>query len=145
MTPKVANPAKRSLAGRANTSHALGFNVAPGSLARHLVRYQRGRFMGRPGGSPCESPCLALIDAFPESVYIRIMPVGKIQVGQVWKKDDSGESYLITKVYNEAIATFALLRKTGAEAEGTVKVKVDQRGPTQALPGFTYTQESDQF
>jgi hypothetical protein len=52
---------------------------------------------------------------------------------------------LITKVYNEAIATFALLRKTGAEAEGTVKVKVDQRGPTQALPGFTYTQESDQF
>jgi hypothetical protein len=73
------------------------------------------------------------------------MPVGKIQVGQVWKKDDSGESYLITKIYNEAIATFALLRKTGAEAEGTIKIKVDQRGPSQALPGFTYTQESDHF
>jgi hypothetical protein len=73
------------------------------------------------------------------------MPVGKIQVGQVWKKDDSGESYLITKVYNEAIATYALLRKTGAETEGTVKVKVDRRGTAQALPGFTYTQESDQF
>ncbi|HXN73181.1 MAG TPA: hypothetical protein VN881_11685 [Candidatus Acidoferrales bacterium] len=52
---------------------------------------------------------------------------------------------MITKIYNEAIATFALLRKTGAEAEGTVKVKVDQRGPAQALPGFTYTQESDSF
>lgn len=80
-----------------------------------------------------------------ESVYIHIMPVGKIQVGQVWRKDDSGESYLITKVYNEAIATYALLRKTGAEAEGTVKVKVDRHGAAQALPGFTYTQESDQF
>ncbi|MGD0545164.1 MAG: hypothetical protein ABSB65_12205 [Candidatus Acidiferrales bacterium] len=73
------------------------------------------------------------------------MPVAKIQVGQVWKKDDSGESYLITKVYNEAIATYALLRKTGAEAEGTVKVKVDRRATAQDLPGFTYTQESDQF
>jgi hypothetical protein len=104
-----------------------------------------GRPWERPRGFTCESYRRTLIDAFLESVYIRTMPVGKIQVGQVWKKDDSGESYLITKVYNEAIATFALLRKTGAEAEGTVKVKVDQRGPSQALPGFTYTQESDQF
>ena len=80
-------------------------------------------------GFPCESYGRCDIDAWVESVYIRSVPAGKIQVGQVWKKDDSGESYLITKVYNEAIATFALLRKTGAEAEGTVKVKVDQRGP----------------
>ena len=101
--------------------------------------------MGHRTGSQCESDLRTVIDGSLESVYIHTMPVGKIQVGQVWKKDDSGESYLITKVYNEAIATFALLRKTGAEAEGTVKVKVDQRGPTQALPGFTYTQESDQF
>src|ERR1700678_321111 len=96
-------------------------------------------------GFPCESYGRCDIDAPVESVYIRSVPAGKIQVGQVWKKDDSGESYLITKVYNEAIATFALLRKTGAEAEGTVKVKVDQRGASQALPGFSYTQESDPF
>jgi hypothetical protein len=96
-------------------------------------------------GFPCESYRRCVIDAYFESVYICRVPTRKIQVGQVWKKDDSGESYLITKIYNEAIATFALLRKTGAEAEGTVKVKVDQRGPSQALPGFTYTQESDSF
>src|ERR1700733_889955 len=101
--------------------------------------------MVQPRGSPCGSCARALFFALLASFFLPTMPVGKIQVGQVWKKDDSGESYLITKVYNEAIATFALLRKTGAEAEGTVKVKVDQRGPTQALPGFTYTQESDQF
>ena len=109
------------------------------------LRLHSGRSLERRRGFPCESYCCALIDAFLESVYIHTMPVGKIQVGQVWKKDDSGESYLITKVYNEAIATFALLRKTGAEAEGTIKIKVDQRGPSQALPGFTYTQESDHF
>ena len=94
---------------------------------------------------PRESPPRTYIDGPPDSVYICIVPARKLQVGQVWKKDESGESYLITKIYNEAIATFALLRKTGAEAEGTVKVKVDQRGPAQALPGFTYTQESDSF
>ena len=105
-------------------------------------------FVARGSGSrgfPCESRRRCDIDATFESVYIHIVPARKIQVGQVWKKDESGESYLITKIYNEAIATFALLRKTGAEAEGTVKVKVDQRGASQALPGFSYTQESDSF
>jgi hypothetical protein len=69
----------------------------------------------------------------------------KIQVGQVWKKTDTGESYLITKIYNEALATFAILRKAGAENERPEKVKLDRRGPVSELPGFTYTQGSDDF
>ena len=73
------------------------------------------------------------------------MPARKIQVGQVWKSDSTGDSYLITKLYNEALATYAVLRKTGAESERAVKVKVDQRGPAQALPGYTYALESDDF
>jgi len=71
--------------------------------------------------------------------------VSKIQVGQVWKKDDSGENYLITKVYNEALTTYAVLRKTGAESERALKVKVDRRGAAVALPGFSYTQQADDF
>lgn len=73
------------------------------------------------------------------------MPARKIQVGQVWKKDDTGESYLVTKLYNEALATYAILRKAGAENERAEKVKVDRHGPISDLPGFTYTQESDDF
>lgn len=73
------------------------------------------------------------------------MPARKIQVGQVWKKEDTGESYLITKVYNEALATYAILRKAGAENERAEKVKVDRRGPANLLPGFSYAQESDEF
>ena len=73
------------------------------------------------------------------------MPARKIQVGQVWKKDSTGEQYLITKVYSEALATYAMLRKAGAENERAEKVKVDHRGPVKMLPGFTYTQESDDF
>ena len=73
------------------------------------------------------------------------MTLSKIQVGQVWKKDDSGESYLITKVYNEALTTFAVLRKAGAEGERALKVKVDRHGPTLTLPGFSFTQQADDF
>lgn len=73
------------------------------------------------------------------------MPVKKIQVGQVWKKDDSGDTFLITKVYNEALTTFAVLRKTGSESEPPIRIKVSKSGATFNLPGFSYTQESDEF
>ncbi|HEX5422167.1 MAG TPA: hypothetical protein VFW94_01350 [Candidatus Acidoferrales bacterium] len=73
------------------------------------------------------------------------MPIRKLQVGQVWKKDDGGDQYLVTKVYNEALATYVVLRKAGAENEGTVRVKVTRSGEALLLPGFTFTQESDAF
>jgi hypothetical protein len=73
------------------------------------------------------------------------VPARKIQVGQVWKKEDSGENYLVTKVYNEALATFVVLRKTGAESDPPIRVKVSRAGPTISLPGFSYTQEADDF
>jgi len=72
------------------------------------------------------------------------VPAKKVQVGQVWKKD-GGETFLVTKVYNEALATFAVLRKTGAETDPPVRVKVIRSAASQDLPGFTYTQESDEF
>ena len=73
------------------------------------------------------------------------MPARKVQVGQVWKKDDSGESFLVTKVYSEALATFVVLRKAGAETEPAVRVKVSRAGQAVTLPGFSYTQHSDEF
>ncbi len=73
------------------------------------------------------------------------MPVKKVQVGQVWKQDGSGESFLITKIYSEALATFAVLRKTGSETEPPIRIKISQRGATANLPGFTFTQQSDDF
>lgn len=80
-----------------------------------------------------------------ESLYIRNVSTQKIQVGQVWKKDDSGETFLVTKVYNEALATYAVLRKTGAEDQPPLRVKISRAGPAPDLPGFTFTQKSDDF
>lgn len=73
------------------------------------------------------------------------MPARKIQVGQVWKKEGSSESFLVTKVYNEALTTYAVLRKAGAETEPPVRVRVIHNGSSQALPGFSFAQESDEF
>lgn len=73
------------------------------------------------------------------------MPLKKIQVGQVWKKDDTGDSYLITKVYNEALATFAVLRKVGSETEAPLRVRVAHAGASPGLPGFRFAQESEEF
>lgn len=92
-----------------------------------------------------ESLRLSLVDAPGESVYSRNVPVKKVQVGQVWKKDDSGDTFLITKIYSEALTTFAVLRKTGSENEPPIRIKVSKSGATASLPGFSYTQESDEF
>jgi hypothetical protein len=73
------------------------------------------------------------------------VPARKVQVGQVWKKEGGSETFLVTKVYNEALATFAVLRKTGAETDPPIRVKVSRAGGGQSLPGFAYTQESDEF
>lgn len=73
------------------------------------------------------------------------MPVKKVQVGQVWKKDGTGDSFLVTKIYNEALTSFAVLRKTGSETDPPVRVKVVNTGGAADLPGYTYTQQADDF
>ena len=72
-----------------------------------------------------------------------LLAVRKILMGQVWKKDDTSETYLVTKLYNEVFSTFAVLRKVGGEE--ILRVKVEKAGDSAALPGFTYTQDSQDF
>ena len=71
------------------------------------------------------------------------MAVKSIQMGQVWRKDDNGQDYLVTKVYNEVFTQYALLRPAEVNAPDapTVKVKVTKSADGAALPGFTFTQE----
>jgi hypothetical protein len=71
------------------------------------------------------------------------MAVQTIQLGQVWRNDQSGRNYLVTKLYNEVFTQYALLRQadSGATTGDCIKVKV-QKLPTGALlPGYTFTQE----
>jgi hypothetical protein len=72
------------------------------------------------------------------------MAVRLVQMGQVWRKDDNGQDYLVTKVYNEVFSQYAVLRPAEVTAPDapTVKVKVARAASGGvALPGFTFTQE----
>jgi len=71
--------------------------------------------------------------------------VSKIQIGQLWKRDGTGEIYLVTRVYSEALTTMATLRKSGAENEAQIRVKVERAGAGQTLAGFSPAQEDERF
>ena len=66
-----------------------------------------------------------------------------IRIGQVWKKVGTTETFLVTKLYNEALSTIAVLRPTGAATESLVRVRVERRGESQTIPGYTMAQENE--
>ena len=75
------------------------------------------------------------------------MAVKSILLGQVWRKDKDGENYLVTKIYSEVLAQYAVLRRATADAPSaeTVRVKVQQTSEGATLPGYTFTQDSQDF
>jgi len=73
------------------------------------------------------------------------MSVTKIQVGQLWKQDASGDIYLVTRLYSEALNTVAVLRKSGAEGEAQLRVRVERSSKGQTLVGFSPAQEEESY
>jgi hypothetical protein len=74
------------------------------------------------------------------------VPVKTIQLGQLWRNEQSGELYLVTKVYNEVFSQIAMLRRAGAQPDAdTIRVKVQKGGDGASLPGYTFAQQSQDF
>lgn len=73
------------------------------------------------------------------------MSAMKIQVGQLWKKDGTGDIYLVTRLYSEALNTMVILRKSGSEGEAQIRVRVERAGSGQKIPGFSPAQEDENF
>jgi hypothetical protein len=75
------------------------------------------------------------------------MAVKSIQLGQVWRNDADGKNYLVTKVYNELFTQFAMLRPAEVNAPNveTTRVKVQKGADGASLPGFQFTQDSQDF
>jgi len=69
--------------------------------------------------------------------------VKSVQLGQVWRKDDTGKDYLVTKLYSEVFSQYAVLRPAEVTAPDapTVRVKVAKTAEGASLPGFAFTQE----
>jgi hypothetical protein len=75
------------------------------------------------------------------------MAVKAIQLGQVWRHDETGQTFLVTKLYNEVFAQYAILRHADSSAAttDTTRVKVNKGAEGASLPGYTFTQESESF
>lgn len=75
------------------------------------------------------------------------MAVKAIQLGQVWRNDESGNNFLVTKVYSELFTQYAMLRPADvtAPAAETIRVKVSKSADGVALPGYTFTQDLQDF
>lgn len=73
------------------------------------------------------------------------MAVARIQAGQVWLLDGTDESWLVTKVYSEAFTSYAMLRKVGGSDNDVRRLKIVKSAEGVALPGFKFSQESEEF
>ena len=75
------------------------------------------------------------------------MAVKSIQLGQVWRNDQTAQNFLVTKVYTEVFTQWAILRiaDSTAASTDTVRVKVLKTTDSATLPGYTFTQESQDF
>ncbi len=75
------------------------------------------------------------------------MAVKSIQLGQVWRHDQSARNFLVTKIYNEVFTQYAMLRPADSTAAQTesIRVKVQKGAEGASLPGYTFTQESQDF
>ena len=69
------------------------------------------------------------------------MSTQRIQVGQLWKKNGTKEIYLVTRLYSEALNTMVILRKSGAEGEAQIRVRIERAGAGQTIPGFSPAQD----
>jgi CYTH domain-containing protein len=75
------------------------------------------------------------------------MAVKAIQLGQVWRNNQSGRNFLVTKVYSEVFTQYAILRQADASAadRDTVRVKIQKEDDGATIPGYTYTQDTQDF
>jgi hypothetical protein len=73
--------------------------------------------------------------------------VKAVQAGQVWRSDENGDNFLVTKVYGELFTQYAMLRpaKVSAPDAETIRVKITKDDSGMTLPGYTFTQDSQDF
>ena len=73
------------------------------------------------------------------------MAAQRIQIGQIWKKVGTEETFLVTKLYNEALTTIAVLRPTSKATESMIRVRVERQGDSHGLPGYIMAQENERL
>ncbi|HJT52816.1 MAG TPA: hypothetical protein VJ848_03120 [Candidatus Angelobacter sp.] len=73
--------------------------------------------------------------------------VKQVQAGQIWRNDENGANFLVTKVYSELFTQYAMLRPANVSAPQaeSIRIKVSRQDDGMTLPGYTFTQDSQEF
>ena len=73
------------------------------------------------------------------------MAAASIQLGQVWRLMESGDYWLVTKLYSEVFTSYAVLRKVGGSDQDVRRVRVEKTAAGVTLPGFVFAPDSGSF
>ena len=81
-----------------------------------------------------------------QRLSLKLMAVKSVQLGQVWREEASGISFLVTKVYSEVFSQYAMLRPANVSAPTaeTRRIKISKTDQGLLLPGYVFTQDSNQ-
>jgi hypothetical protein len=75
----------------------------------------------------------------------RSVAVSSILLGQIWQFQATGDNWLVTKVYSEVFATYAVLRKIGGGNDDVRRVKIETAAEGVGLSGYVFTQDAEAF
>jgi hypothetical protein len=87
-----------------------------------------------------EVPMVSRVNENQMSAHVK-----KLQIGQLWRKNDTGDVYLVTRVYAEALSTIVVLRKSGAEDEALIRVRAEKTAKGHGIPGYAPAQDEENF
>ncbi|HEV2498841.1 MAG TPA: hypothetical protein VGY31_04580 [Terriglobia bacterium] len=60
-----------------------------------------------------------------------------VKPGQIWRSNEDGIEWLVTRTYSEFLDSYAVLRRAGGTGENSRRVLVADEPQGQVLPGFT--------
>ena len=92
--------------------------------------------------APFQVPVAGL--GLPNKEY-QSVAVSSILLGQIWQFQATGDNWLVTKVYSEVFATYAILRKVGGGDDDVRRVKIETAAEGVGLPGYIFTQDAEAF
>ena len=73
------------------------------------------------------------------------MAVTSIQLGQIWRLNETGDDWLVTKLYSEVFTSYAVLRKVDGSDQEVRRIRVEKSTEGVQLPGFTFPQDAETF
>ena len=99
------------------------------------------------GANCVQHAALELLTGLVRASKVKVsqMSVKKIQIGQLWRKNDTGDVYLVTRVYSEALSTIVVLRKSGAEDEALTRLRAENTPKGAGIPGYSPAQDEEKF